>query len=181
MTLSTLAILIGVIFSIPQVYALANPKAFADKARQFPRSTLPGYILMAVGTIWFLINLNNEAISDFAAYKKIMLFGFGALGLLACVYVRDFIAVRGFAIVLLLAAWFTINHAKWADTPWRLVLVVWAYIWIIAGMWLTVSPYKMRDYLAWLTATESRIRTSSALRLAFGVFVVVLGLTAFRT
>jgi hypothetical protein len=61
-----------------------------------------------------------------------------------------------------------------------LLLVVWAYLWIVAGMWLTVSPWRLRDYLNWLTASEQRIRISSALRLCLGIVVIVLGVTAFR-
>lgn len=180
MTLSTLAIIIGVVFSLPQIYALANPKGFAAGARNFPRNETIGFILMGLGTLWFLNNVNQEAIADFAAYKKFMLIGFGALGVLTCIFVRDYLAVRGLAVCLLLAAWVTLNHTRWANSQWRLILVVWAYVWIIAAMWLTVSPWRLRDYLNWLTASEQRIRISSALRLCLGIVVIVLGVTAFR-
>jgi hypothetical protein len=180
MTLSILAIIIGVVFSIPQLFGLVNPKGFALHARKFHRNETAGFILMGLGTLWFLNNLNNEAIADFASYKKLMLIGFGAIGVLTCIYVRDFLAVRGFAVCLLLSAWATLNHTRWAETEWRLVLVVWAYLWIIVGMWFTVSPWRMRDYLTWLTANEQRIRISSAVRLCLGIFIVLLGLTAFR-
>lgn len=180
MTLSTLAILIGVVFSIPQVYGLLNPQGFTRAVRAFPRSQAWGFALMTLGTAWFLYNLNRETIADFAAYKRIMLIGFGALGLLTCIYVRDFLAVRGLAVILLLSAWFTMNHTRWAESDWRLVLVVWAYIWVVAGMWLTVAPSRLRDYFEWITATEHRVRVGSALRLGLGVLVLVLGLTAFR-
>jgi len=180
MTLSTLAIIIGVVFSIPQIFGLVNPKAFADQARKFHRNEAVGFALMGIGTLWFLQNLNNEAIADFAAYKKLMLTGFGLIGVATCIYVRDYLAVRGFAICLLLSAWATLNYTRWAESEWRLVLVVWAYIWIVVGMWFTVSPWRMRDYLQWLTANEQRIRISSAARLCFGIFVALLGVTVFR-
>jgi len=180
MTLSTLAIIIGVLFSLLQVFALINPRAFTEQARRFHRNETIGFVLMGIGTVWFLRNLNNEAIADFAAYKKVMLAGFGAIGVATCVYVRDYLAVRGFAIVLLLAAWVTLNHTRWAESEWRLVLVVWAYVWILLGMWFTVSPWRMRDHLAWLTANEKRLRLVSMGRLCLGLLVLVLGVTAFR-
>ena len=180
MTLSTLAILIGVGFCIPQVYGLMNPEGFVRQVRSFPRSQTWGYVLMAAGAAWFLINLNRETIADFAAYKNIMLFGFGALALLTCVFVRDFLAVRGLAVFLLMLAWFTLNHTRWAESPCRLVLVVWAYLWVVGSMWLTVSPWRLRDFLHWATATPQRIKVGCALRLAFDILVVVLGMTAFR-
>jgi hypothetical protein len=180
MNLSTLAILIGVGISIPQIYGLMNPAGFTRGVRKFPRSLLPGYILMAIGAAWFLSNLNRETISDFANYKKVMLLGFASLAFLTCIFVRDFLAVRGLAIVLLMLASFTLNTTRWADTPWRLVLVVLAYFWVLAGMWFTVSPWRLRDILDWMTADEKRVRVGSAVRLLLGLFIIALGLTAFR-
>jgi hypothetical protein len=180
MTLSTLAILIGVVFSLPQIYALAEPERFSEHVRKFPRNETVGFVLMGLGTLWFLSNLNNEAIADFAAYKKLMLVGFGLLGVLTCIFVRDYLAVRGLAVCLLLLAWVTLNHTRWAHSSWRLLLVVWAYVWIVAAMWLTVSPWRLRDYLGWMTANEQRIRISSALRLCLGLLVIVLGATVLK-
>ena len=140
MTLSTLAILIGAAYCLLQLYALAKPRSFTEHARAFPRCQISGFVLMGLGTLWFLSNLNSEAIADFAAYKKWMLIGFGALGLFTCIYVRDYLAVRGLAVCLLLLAWFTLNRTRWEDSAGRLVLVIWAYTWVLAGMWFTVSP-----------------------------------------
>jgi len=180
MTLSTLAILIGAVYSAIQLWALLKPDDFTKFARTFPRNETVGFILMGLGTAWFLYNLQNEAIADFAAYKKYMFLGFGAIGVLTCIFVRDFLAVRGLAVCMLLLAWFTLNRTRWADTPARLVLVIWAYIWVICGMWWTISPWRLRDILSWWTANSARLRLGSILQLALGVTVLVLGLTAFR-
>lgn len=179
MKLSTLAVLLGACFSLAQVYGLAKPAAFAAAARKFPRSEPLGYALMGLGTVWFLWNLNQESISDFAAYKKWMLVGFGAIGVSSCIFVRDFLAVRGLAVVLLLLAKLTLDTARWHDSSWRLVLVVWAYLWVVAGIWFTISPWRLRDLLNWATANEQRVRVGSAIRLALGLFVAILGLTVF--
>jgi hypothetical protein len=180
MKLSTLAVSLGLIFSLPQVYGLLKPSAFAAAMRRFPRSQLWGFALMGLGTAWFLWNLNNESISDFAAYKKLMLVGFGAVGLLTCIFVRDFLAVRGLAVVLLLLAKLMLDTARWHDSEWRLVISTWAYAWIIAGMWFTVSPWRLRDLIQWSTANDHRVRVGSALRLGLAALVLILGLTVFR-
>jgi len=88
--------------------------------------------------------------------------------------------VRGLAIVFLLLAKLMVDTARWADTEWRLVIVTWAYVLVVAGMWFTVSPWRLRDLLNWATATDARVRVGSGIRLAFGLFVAVLGLTVFR-
>jgi hypothetical protein len=50
---------------------------------------------------------------------------------------------------------------------------------VIAGMWFTISPWRLRDLLNWATANENRVRVGSTIRLAFGLFVALLGLTKF--
>ncbi len=179
MKLSTLALGLGLVFSLLQLFGLLKPAQYAAAMRKFPRSVPWGYLLMGVGTAWFLWNLNAESISDFAAYKKMMLLGFGLLGLATCVFVKDFLAVRGLAVVMLLLAKLTLDTARWHDSQWRLVLATWAYLWILAAIWLTISPWRLRDLIGWATANERRIRLASAVRLAFGLFIAFLGLTVF--
>ena len=179
MKLSTLSVLLGLGVAAPQLYALLRPAAFATAVRRFPRSLAWGYALMGLGTVWFLFYLRLESVSDFAPYKPLMNVGFVLLGVLTCTFVKDFLAVRGLAVVLLLLAKLMVDAARWADSPWRLVIVVWAYALAIAGMWFTVSPWRMRDLLQWATASERRIRLGSYGRLAFGLLVIILGLTVF--
>ncbi len=181
MSLSILALVLGLLVAVPQIYGLMNPAGFRAAARKFPRSEPWGWGLMLLGTAWFLWNLQNEHISDFEAFKPYMLVGFGAVGIGTCIFVRDFLAVRGLAVVLLLLAKLMLDTARWADTEWRLVIVTWAYLLVVVGMWFTVSPWRLRDFIDWATRTDRRVRVGSGVRLAFGLFVIVLGVTAFRT
>jgi hypothetical protein len=181
MRLSTLAVVLGLAVSFKGLYGLLKPASLATALRQFPRSLSWGFLLMGLGTAWFLWNLSNESISDFAAYKNIMLLGFGAVGVLTCIFVQDFLAVRGLAVVLLLLAKLMLDTARWHDSQWRLIIATWAYAMIIAGMWFTISPWRLRDIIQWSTANERRVRVNSALRLAFGALVLLLGLTVFRS
>jgi hypothetical protein len=180
MKLSILSLLLGLGYGLPQFYGLTKPAAFADALRKFPRSQLWGFILMPLGTVWFLYNLKSDQISDFDAFKPILFVGFAVIGFGACAFVRDFLAVRGLAVVVLLLAKLVLDTARWADTEWRLVLAVWTYVWIVLALWFTISPWRLRDYIGFLTANDTRIRLSCALRLGLALLLVVLSLTAFR-
>jgi predicted DNA-binding transcriptional regulator AlpA len=182
MKLSLLSILLGLGLSVPQIYALTRPKQFAAAARKFPRSLPIGCGLMLLATAWFVWNVNVEPIADFSAFKPYMMAGFSAVGVLACIFVQDFLAVRGLAVALLLLAKLMVDTGRphLGESPFVLVIQVWAYLLVVAGIWFTVTPWKLRDILNWATATEDRIRIGSAIRLAFAAFVVILGLTAFR-
>ena len=102
--LSTLSILLGLGMGLPQIYGMLKPAAFAAAVRKFPRSLPWGVALMVLGTVWFLWNLSQESIADFASYKNVLFAGFAGVGLGTCIFVQDFLAVRGLAIVLLLLA-----------------------------------------------------------------------------
>jgi len=58
--------------------------------------------------------------------------------------------------------------------------VVWAYLLVIAGMWFTISPWRLRDIINWSTANEQRIRLLAGIRFAFGILLIVLGVTVYR-
>lgn len=182
MKLSLLAILLGAGLGLPQVYAFANPQKFAATVRGFSRNLPAGIFLMLLGTAWFVWNVNVEPVADFSAFKPAMMAAFTAIGILSCFFVQDFLAVRGLAVVFLLLAkaMVDIGRPHLSQTPWVLVIQVWAYVLVVAGIWFTITPWKLRDFLNWMTATDARIKIGSAVRLSFAIFVVLLGLTAFR-
>jgi len=182
MRLSLLSILLGLGVSVPQIYGLARPAQFIAAARKFPRNLPAGVVLMLLATAWFLWNVNNEPIADFTAVKPYMMAFFAAVGILACFFVQDFLAVRGLAVLLLLLAKLMVDTGRpyLGQTPWVYVIQIWAYLLVIAGIWFTITPWKLRDLVNFATATENRVRIGSIIRLAFAVFVMLLGLTAFR-
>jgi len=182
MSLSLLAILLGAGMSVPQIYGIINPENFARAARRFPRNLTAGIFLMLLGTAWFVWNVNIEPIADFSAFKPYMMMAFGAIGVLSCIFVQDFLAVRGLAVVMLLLGKLMVDTGRphLGESPWVLLIQIWAYFLVVMGIWFTVTPWKLRDFLNWATASEVRIKVGSSIRLAFALFVVILGLTAFR-
>jgi hypothetical protein len=182
MKLSLLSILLGAGMSVPQIYGVVNPQKFAAAARRFPRNLTAGIFLMLLGTAWFLWIVNQEPIADFSAFKPYMMAAFAAVGILTCIFVQDFLAVRGLAVVALLLGKLMVDTGRphLGETHWVLVIQIWAYLLIVMGIWFTIAPWKLRDLIEFATATQNRIRIGSLVRLAFAVFIIALGLTAFR-
>jgi len=177
--LSTLSICLGLAFAALNLIGLLFPAQFGAGARKFPRSIPVGYVLTLTGTAWFMWNVHHESLADFESLKPILFTLFVAVGLGTCIFVQDFLAVRGCAVLFLLLGKLMVDTERWAASEWRLVIAVWAYVMVVAGMWFTVSPWRMRDLVYWGTANDSRIRITSSLRFVFGVFVAALGFTVF--
>jgi hypothetical protein len=182
MKLSTVAIFLGSLVAIINLFGVLKPNEFGVAIRKFPRSVPIGYFLMLLGTAWFVWNLKNESISDFESLKPALYALFIAVGVGACIFVKDFLAVRGLAVMLLLTAKLMVDagRPRLGDTYWVLVIQGWAYFLVVCGIWFTVSPWRMRNLVNWATATEQRTRIGSGLRMAFGLFVAILGLTVFN-
>jgi len=170
----------GLVMALINAFALVKPVDFKNAARKLPRCTAAGYIFMLGGTAWFMWNVNHESLSDFESLKPFLFFLFIGVGVGSCFFVQDFLAVRGLAVLMCLLGKLMVDTERWADSEWRLVMAVWAYLLVIGGIWFTISPWRMRDLLFWATESEKRIRLQSAVRLAFGMFVAFLGFTAYK-
>ena len=72
-----------------------------------------------------------------------------------------------------------VDSARWHPSEWSLVITVWAYVLVVAGIWITISPWRLRDLINWKTANVQRTRLLSGVRVAFGLFVATLGFLVF--
>ena len=105
MTLSTLAILIGAAYCLPQLYALAKPRSFTEHARAFPRCQISGFVLMGLGTAITVATLATIAVGAKGLARRIG----GADSAMAGAVVwwaelGGAAAVLGFGILLLIAS-----------------------------------------------------------------------------
>jgi hypothetical protein len=177
--LSTLAIWLGLCVTAVNLYGLLKPSEFGKFFRNLPRSLPAGYLFMLSATAWFMWNVSRESLSDFESLKPFLFTLFVGVGVGSCFFVQDFLAARGLAVLMLLLGKLMVDTQRWAESDWRLVIVVWAYLLVLAGMWFTISPWRLRDLFYWATASEKRIRVGSAVRCAFGAFVAFLGFKVF--
>lgn len=178
-SLSNLAIVMGTIMAVINFLGLVNPGAFTKMARKLPRSTFWGGLLVLLSTAWFVQNLKQENIAEFESLKPTLYALFVGVGVGTCVFVRDLLGARGVGVFLLLLGKLMVDTARWADSSWRLVIVCWAYVFVIAGMWFTIYPWHLRDLIYFGTATPKRTRILGGLKMAFGLFVIVLGVMVY--
>jgi hypothetical protein len=179
-SLANLSLALGAIMVLTAVWGLAKTEGAMDWIKKFPRNETAGWTLMLAGMAWFLWVLSGETLADFEKFRMIIKIFIVAVGVGSCFFLKDFLAVRGLAVVLLLIAKLIVDTARWHESDWRLVLVVLAYALVIKAMWFTVAPWRMRNILNWATASERRFKTMCSVRLAFAVLLIALGLTVFK-
>lgn len=175
-----LAVLLGLICGLPQIYGIKNPEKFGRIAQKLPRSVVAGCFLMILATCWFVYYVSIERVADFQHMKPYLYALFFGVGIGSCIFVRDFLGARGFAVVLMLLAKLIVDTFRWHDSAWRLVFITWAYIMVVAGIWFTISPWRLRDVINWATKTPQRTKLLCSLKLAFGMLLAILGLTVLR-
>jgi hypothetical protein len=150
--------------------------------QRFPRSIVWGTVLTLLATGWFLYYVAQENIADFAPIKPHLMVAFGVVGVGTCLFVRDYLGARGLAVVWLLLAKCMVDTGRphLGETPWVLVNQTLAYVLVVAGMWVTISPFRLRDWIGWCTAGEKRFRMFVTGLVGVGLLLLVLAGAAYR-
>lgn len=180
MNLSQISLALGAAHLVAGLLVLLRPGPVGAALKRFPRQVFPGVVLMLGGTAWFLWNLYSSNLSDFAEWRPIMYAGFSLLGVGCCFFVQDYLAVRGAAVVALLACDQILDVQRNSDSGWHVVLALWCYAVIVLAVWWVGSPWRVRDLAAWLVAAPKRLTAAGLGLVGFGALVAGLGLTAFR-
>jgi hypothetical protein len=148
-------------------------------AKAFPRSQLAAVIFFGAAALWFLDLLGHLGPADFGAYRQLLVLVFAAVGLGAFFVAKDFLAVRGVAILLLLAARPALDASMMYTPPpeSRVWLNAFVYVVIVLAIYLGTAPYQARDIIAWLFTKPGRTRALGAVCAAYGLTLAALAST----
>lgn len=178
-SLAQVAAVLGAAYLLTHGWALARPAAATALLRAFPRHALAGWVLLGLATLWFAGLMATIDLMEYTPHRSKFVLGVLVLGALSAHFMREFLAVRSLGALLLLGAQVLLDAAFLRDEPSRLVVTVAAYAYIIAGMFMVGSPYLLRDFLGWLTASPVRLRAAAGSGLAFGIILLLLALLAY--
>lgn len=138
---------------------LWRPDRVEPLLRAFPRHRVTAVVTMLLGGGWFLWKILHLGPSDFGNYKHLLFALFAATLVASILYVKDFLAVRGVAILILLCAHVGLQSAYGHyEIPERLFLVTLLYLFIVAALYFGTMPYRMRDCIRFLYARPGRVR-----------------------
>ncbi len=173
--LSHVAYVVGALILALSVPAVLAPEAFIRGVKAFPRSKIPAWIMTAAGLFWVAWIVLHAHLGRFE-FLKPAIYVAGPLGfVLIVVFMDELLAPRALGGLLMLGANPLLVSARWHPSPWRLVITVIAYIWVVAGMTFMLSPYRFRQLAEWANKTPARCRALGFVRVLFGVSVLFLG------
>ena len=192
---------LGIFFCVSGAAILWQPAGAARAATAFPRHGPSGKILAAIALLWVALIIYHASLGRFEYLKFLPAriipplaplmegpLGFlfqtplwAALGSWALITrtMDDLLAPRALGGVLLLIANPLLNAARWHPSTWRLVVTVIAYIMVIQGIWLILSPFRFRMTAQWLLASPQRTRYAGLAAAATGLLLLVLGLGVY--
>lgn len=147
--------------------------------RAFPRGDGFGGLLLVLATGWSAWLAGSINLMEYTRFRPLFILGVVGLGVTSWLYVREFIAVRALGILFLLAGDVFLDAAFLRVEGARLLVVSYAYLLIVEGMFMVGAPYLLRDAIALGLATTRRGKCFLGLGVGFGVVLVGLGLFVF--
>jgi hypothetical protein len=178
-SLKITAIIIGLLCLAGHLPLALAPAKLGPVLRTLPRNYPLGVVLMLLATLWFTTLTGVMDLGEISSARTQLMAVWLIAGVLLVIFVPGFLAARGLGCLLLLAAALVIDAAFLATTPWRYVMTLLAYYWVIAGMVLVYSPHLWRDAINYVTQTPQFLALFSWPGVVFGVVLIALGIFVY--
>lgn len=199
--IALLTLVLAVVLLAFYAVMLSKPALFRKYLMQFPRSLWPARILTAIDLIWVVTVMHHADFGSFNWIKELLIrfipalqtmhfglfeflkdpvvWGGVAAYFLITKYMDELLAPRALGGLFLLIANPILNAARWQETNWRWVMAVVAYLIVIKGLFLVMSPYKLRQWGEKYLSDDARCRLFGAAGAVFSLCLIGLGLIAF--
>lgn len=178
-SLRTVGLVTGFGLVAAHAFALLRTDWTIDKLRQFPRSYSAGLSLFLLAAAWAFWLAATMDLGEFSPNRTLICGAILAAAVMVPLFAEEFLAVRAVGILALLAAEPLLGAAFLRPEQSRLILVVLAYGWAVAGLVLVGAPYVMRDALQWVSRPRGRFRFVAWIGVAYGALLVVVSLLFF--
>ena len=153
--------ILGIPLAVLGLFAVIRPSLAAKKLVAFPRDRKAAIVLTALAWLGTAYELDNIGIEVFDRFLKAFPFELWILAfvltVLTCWWMPNLLPIRGLSAIFMLFPAEMFHVIRLEPTEWRLVLVVIAYICIVAGMFGMFYPWRIRQFFAWLAEKQLRM------------------------
>jgi hypothetical protein len=191
LSLFTVGLVLGCWLIGSHALMLAKPAMVRRFLVKFPRDTVTGQILLAIGLAWFWLLVAPEGLGklsmlamdlgEFNGAKPLLQYLVPVAMVLVAISVKDFLAVRALGVLGLMVASPLLEAAFLKDPSSRLLVPIFAYALLTASLFWVGMPYLFRDAVTWATATPQRWTMLALAGLGYGVATLVCACAYWRT
>src|SRR6266481_3566963 len=178
LSLHTVGIVVGAVLILIGLLGLLKPD-FANLMQRFPRSHIAGVVLLTICLAWTFWLVATIQMGEFSSFRRPLLIALPIGYVLTLFFVDEFLAVRALGILCLLAAEPLLDSAFLRYETSRLLLTVFAYLLIIAGLFWVAIPYVLRDQINWTARSVFRWRCLHAIALVYGCVILRFTFTQY--
>jgi hypothetical protein len=177
--LAIVSIAVGALVVAARLPGLLAPAKYREHLIKFPRSILWGRVLMglAAAIAWWI--MYHAATDEWKWAQPYILIGVPVAYFLVVKFAPHYLAMRGAAALMLMAAKVMVDAADWSESPLRLIITVFAYLWVIGAIWMTVAPHHFRDLIGFMMANDKRCRAACSAGVVVGLGLIMLGVLAY--
>jgi len=175
--LREVGIVVGALLLLGHLFAIWRGADCRKWLREFPRSFPAGLVLLVAAGVWSLWLVRTMDLGEFAPARGALTIGVVAATVLSAQFMREFLAVRALGMLLMLAAEPVLGAAFLRPEASRLLLVVLAYGWIVAGLFWVGMPYLFRDQINWVVGNARRFQAAAIAGAAYGAAILAAALT----
>jgi len=152
------------------------PRATLRGLAAFPRNRMAGWLLSAVALAWCGSLLYGGPLGFLAPYRRALFVlvpgSVVAVGLL----MDDLLAPRALGGLLILAPAPILAAARWHQSPWHFVMSALAYVLVVVGCVLVMTPYQFRRTITFAMPNAEAGRRWGVAALVFAVALIALAL-----
>ena len=182
-SLSSAGYVLAAFIIILHLWMILKPTQTKNFLQSFPRNYNVGRTLMGIGMFWFWLLIIPDKfyfkspismeLQDFNSLKTILSLVVPLVAYLIITECKEFLAVRGLGLCLLMAA-APLLAAAWQEPhTFKFLMPLYAYAMIVKGLFMVGMPYMTRDLINWATATTGRFKILSLLGLLYGVGTLI--------
>src|ERR1051326_6924464 len=178
-SLQAVGLVAGAILVLIGLPGLVRPVGVQTFAKRLPRSMMAGVILLTIDLIWAFWLLSTMEMGEFATFRRPLLVALPIGYLLVLRFLEEFLAVRALGVLCLLAAEPLLGAAFFRYEPSRLLVTVFAYLLVVAGLFWVTMPYLLRDQIDWMTRQNSRWKLLHGAAVLYGAIIFAFALTQY--
>lgn len=180
LSLHHVGILLGIALILGHLIALIQPKSSLKILSTLYSQTLLGQMLLGVGLGWFMLLLVKAPwnpltieLYEFENIRNILIIACPVTWYIMSSMVKENIFARALGLFLILLAAPLLTSAFLKDPVTRILIPMWCYPVLTAGMFFVAKPYLFRDLSLWICKRPRLFCLASLAGLLYGVAILI--------